>query len=49
MAGPGFKSMVRLASDNLEMRKEIGRYNRENIEYFLKGYIGSLQKLIGSE
>jgi prephenate dehydrogenase len=49
MAGPGFKSMVRLASDNLEMRKEIGRYNRENIEHSLKGYIDSLTNLLGSE
>jgi len=49
MAGPGFKSMVRLASDNLEMRKEIGRYNRENIDHFLKGYVDSLKSLIGSE
>jgi prephenate dehydrogenase len=49
MAGPGFKSMVRLASDNLEMRNEIDRYNRENIEECLKGYIESLNKLIGSK
>jgi prephenate dehydrogenase len=49
MAGPGFKSMVRLASDNLEMRREIGRYNRENIEHCLKGYIDSLTNLLGSE
>jgi len=44
MAGPGFKSMVRLADDNPEMRKEIARYNKENIAHFLKGYIDALLK-----
>lgn len=45
MAGPGFKSMVRLANDNPEMRKEIYRYNRKNIDRCLKGYIDSLTNL----
>ncbi len=49
MAGPGFKSMIRLAADNLEMRRELGRYNRENIAHCLKQYIDSLTNLLGSE
>lgn len=44
MAGPGFKSMVRLADDNSEMHKEIARYNEANISDFLRKYIGSLLK-----
>jgi prephenate dehydrogenase len=46
MAGPGFHSMVRLAQDNPELRKEIGFYNRENIRHFLKGYMASLENLL---
>lgn len=49
MAGPGFKSMIRLAHDNPEMRKEIGIYNRDHIRHALKGYLASLEKLLGSE
>lgn len=49
MAGPGFKSMVRLASDNLEMRREIARYNRANIDCFLERYVDALKNMIGLE
>lgn len=49
MAGPGFKSMVRLASDNLELRREIARYNRANIDHFLIGYVEALKNMIGWE
>jgi len=48
MAGPGFKSMVRIAYDNEEMRREIGRYNKVNIEFFLGKYIDALKKLVSS-
>ncbi len=42
MAGPGFHSMTRLADDNPSMRKEISRYNRENIDRCLQQFKDSL-------
>jgi len=46
MSGPGFKSMIRLANDNREMRKEIARYNKKNIVHFLNGYIDALKSAL---
>jgi prephenate dehydrogenase len=45
MAGPGFKSMTRLARDNLALREEIGMYNKNNISAILKKWIKFLEQI----
>lgn len=43
MAGPGFRSMTRLAKDNPEMRREIGAMNEKNIRHELVNFIAFLE------
>jgi prephenate dehydrogenase len=45
MAGPGFRSMIRLAQDNPAMRTEIAKYNKTNIQATLKRFIDFLEKI----
>ncbi len=44
IAGPGFKSMTRLAHDNPQMQKEISDFNREEIIKQLKSLIKFISK-----
>ncbi len=44
MAGPGFRSMTRLAKDNPELRAEIAKYNKTNIADTLKKFIEFLEQ-----
>lgn len=43
IAGPGFKSMTRLAADNPDLRAEIGKYNQERIQRLLKDWISDFE------
>lgn len=43
IAGPGFKSMTRLASDNPELRAEIAHYNKERIQRLLKDWASTFE------
>ncbi len=43
MAGPGFKSMTRLAKDNPSLHAEIGQHNKNNIKNSLRLYIELLE------
>jgi prephenate dehydrogenase len=46
MAGPGFKSMTRLAQDNPLLREEIAKYNQENIRHTLKKWMKFLEEYL---
>jgi prephenate dehydrogenase len=39
IAGPGFRSMTRLAKGNPELMKEISSFNKKNLETFWKEWI----------
>ena len=44
MAGPGFRSMIRLSKDNPILRSEIAKYNKTNIQAMMKKFMKFLEK-----
>lgn len=44
MAGPGFDAFTRLSQDNEALRKEMGIYNKQNIDTYLKAWINFIQQ-----